>query len=72
MTKINDEYRVTCQRKTFATVEDEDYAALLYDIYTFHVFGKYALNNKLIDYEEALNNWRVCVYAITKRDEVYA
>jgi len=33
---------------------DEHKAAMLYDIYTYQLFGKHANNNKLISYEEAM------------------
>jgi len=36
--------------------KDERQAALMYDIYTFQLFGEHANNNKLISYEEAIKH----------------
>lgn len=44
---------------TLYTGTDERQAALMYDIYTFQLFGEHANNNRLLSYEEAMKHDKI-------------
>ena len=53
---VKERYRTQCKGNVLYYGEDEKKAALIYDIYTFQIFGKHANNNNIISYEEALKH----------------
>ncbi len=62
-------YRALCQGKNLGSYENELDAAITYDKYTYKVFGKDALNNKLVNYEDIINiNLEELVVKRDKRD----
>lgn len=47
-------FKVACQHKHLGYYDDEMEAAKMYDIYSYKIFGKDALNNRLVSFEEAI------------------
>lgn len=50
----HNKFKVACVQKHLGYYEDEIEAAKKYDIYTYQIFGKHALNNRLIKFEDAI------------------
>lgn len=45
-------WRAGCQQKFLGNFKDELSAAIIYDKYTYIIFGEHAMNNRLIKYED--------------------
>lgn len=54
--KNRDTFRSRYNEIALYTGTDERQAAMMYDIYTFQLFGEHANNNRLLSYEEAMKH----------------